>query len=76
MKTITKPTAKNSSHVRTKFASADEIPDSACKKLRTSAQRKAAFDRLFAEFGPKPSERKRKDTGAVAFLIKQRRGEA
>ena len=53
-----------------------DIPDSAVKKYRTEGERRAAFERFAAEFGPKQGGRKRKTVDAVGFLIKLRRGEA
>jgi hypothetical protein len=53
-----------------------DIPDSAVKKYRTEGERRAAFERFAAEFGPKQGGRKRKTVDAVGFLIKLRRGDA
>lgn len=53
-----------------------DVPESAVKKHRTERDRRAAFERLAAEFGPKRGARRRKTVDAVGFLIKLRRGEA
>jgi hypothetical protein len=65
------PFSRNLSTMKTKPA-ASSSPKPA---RRTRKDKKAAFERFAAEFGPKPGEKPGK-LKAVEFLIKLRRGEA
>lgn len=85
MKTASKPAIAPRAKPRRQSATAKrnglalesfDIPDSAVKKYRTERERRAAFERFAAEFGPKPGALRRKTVDAVGFLIKLRRGEA